>query len=543
MAKQIMIFETYLDLIDINEDYILSEVLLNDNNDINIKLLEYIIYINHNSNKLNEKIKNIINNKIDSIKNNIYSEYIKSNLTIEYIVNTYEKYKQDYNKIQNKLWYYIKKNPNIIIEYDKIYFDMISTYYFNDKFDLIIMIDEMLCNNFTIDNLIKVINYYSELIKIKKKQHHPRDYICKTLNNSKNLEQIILKMIEYTKTEKLIEFILLNELLSKINDKDILNKIIDKNIERFLLTNIINNDSDKKAQMLDILIKNIDDKTILNKITLRLADILDRYKINNELEKAEIRVRNKNNHYKIENINKKLMNPIILRYSIWNCSDEYNYDKYNLLDNNENDPKLQIYIYEMIYKIKYPNRKINWNFSIGTSIIEIEIKYKTYQFLVLTLQMFVLLCLRETGKIKMSELNEKLNINNLNKQITLNNIINSLLKSGLILREDKKNDDDLYIIFNHNFESNNTKISLISLINNTIDKNTELQIKSIILNILNNNNISINELKKIIEDKLNIKLDDNEFIRIIKKYNELGCIEYDGINIKLQNNDNHVEIN
>lgn len=171
----------------------------------------------------------------------------------------------------------------------------------------------------------------------------------------------------------------------------------------------------------------------------------------------------------LEKLNLKTLLPKVFRNYAWS---------YSRSDENDCmtvpvDVLPYIDVYNQYYKMKYPNRNLEWNFNYGTAVTKVKLGEKYYHLQLNTPQLFLLLQFNHQEKITALDLASRIGL----PMSKLGKILTSFLKTKILCRESGKapNDPTMLIYMNHNFNHSTDKISLVNIMNQQKVNDSEIQ--------------------------------------------------------------------
>ena len=358
-----------------------------------------------------------------------------------------------YEKIFNSKYKFFNKSNEstlydlFISNYNNITFDNIINFYFIlnkfkyynkniDKFTIIIS-DEFDKNT----NIVKLLKYINN--------HLILSYGYDTPSKMYNTIQSIIDNLKSN------GFLLFEQYFKIIKEKykisstyNILEIQKDIALVRFFMVIITKKDNNNVNRYVN---------DMLIKIKEYLYDIEDNY--NNNIAFRQINIQIKSKKYTQSDINKvkrNICNFKILQYS--NIEDNMP-EKYTMNHN------IEIYydIYKSYYKLRYPNRKIDFDIIKSTIISKIKFLDKSYIIHMSIIQYMVLDLIynsNDTG-ISVFDISKLLNID----LVVLQNTFNSLLKIQIIKRSiDETNTNNIIFKINKSCTFDNLKVSISDLV-------------------------------------------------------------------------------
>ena len=470
----------YLNLLDNEEEKIgFNCSVINNYNSIfklDSKQLENILigkiekYINNKLEKItnNNCDVNYYINNINLISNNKFKEVINE-IEIDYMIIDYNN-----NNNNNKNYKYYQN------EYYKYFYERINKIEFiieNEKYKLYEIFNK-LWNKINFKNIIKFSNLLNKF-----------NYFGKDILSFKNL--IIDKFDDEENIVKLINYIVDNFVLDEASNNDNFNEELNEDNKfnfRFIIDNLKSNgyllfekysillkkrysdkinieDIKKDIKIIKYfiyIVRNKDSNSVnklVNDILIRMRDYLndieDSYLNNNSLRLIEENnlCLNNNRNVDLKKLQRNIYQFKILKYN--NVEDELLLN-YNL--SKEIEPYFNVY--NTYYNKKYEDREIEYDI-INTSLI-VQMKFsKSYQIHMALIQYLVLdIIYKKNDDISLLEISKEINISLTNKH--LENTINSLLKVKLIKK--LSNNEEIILSINKQFEMNDSKISISSLI-------------------------------------------------------------------------------
>ena len=486
--KTIKLLNNYQELSKLkfkNNDHIIKYI----DNELNKYIYKNTTIIFNSDADINYIIKQVV-----FIEKKNYFEIVRE-LNIDHIINIldYGTNNKNYNRDIKKKYY--ENIYNIIINNNNNDINLISlldknwnNINFKNLYDLIVIIH----NNFVMNNI--EINEINELLSTKfdclesikklldfikdtfieiNNSIHDNDYITNYDNNIN--DDNLLKCKKYNLSTLILSLKSNGFLLFQEYEKDIIKRY--GNIYNSCNQNyILNLNNDINLLNYFIYVISINKNNIVNRyvndmlirIKGYLKDLNESY--NNNLVFYKIKVRcisEKYNNFDINSFKRNIASFKILKYNNANIDEESNVNK----DNNAISINEKLYpyydIYTSFYKARYPDRKISFDLSRSTLIIEVCINNKIY-FIHLAIIQFILLdtILSNKNGISHTDIQLKTGI----KLKKLNESFNSLLKIKLI----KRNVSNNLFFINENFEFNSNeknKFSIANLVNIQNNKN------------------------------------------------------------------------
>jgi hypothetical protein len=434
---------------------------------------------------LNEKIRNYIINKLEKItKNDCDANYYIENINkitknkfkdiIKEIEIDYILMMIDYNNSCKNYKYY--QNEYYIYFYERIC--NLEFTINNEKYKLYTIFDK-LWDKINFKNIIEFSNLLNKF-----------NYFGKDVSNFKNV--IINKFDDDENITKLINYIINNFVLDEENEDNFENEDIKFNF-RFIIDNLKSNGyilfekynillkkrySDK-ISITDIkkdikivkyfiyIVRNKDSNSVnktVNDILIRMRDYLidieDSY-VNNDSYKnlknvdltKKINFQIQYNNLDLQKLQRNIYQFKILKYN--NVEEE-------LVSDFKLSKELEPYFnnYYEYYNLKYEDREIEYDLINTTIIIQLKLN-KTYQIHMALIQYLVLdVIYKKDANISLLDISKEINISLTNQK--LENAINSLLKIKLIKK--LSNSNEIILSMNKDFEMDNNKISINSLI-------------------------------------------------------------------------------
>jgi hypothetical protein len=459
--------------------------------------------MNGNPDETNKIIFDVLMNVTENIRNNIKSAIEQNNFTITYFLNNYNKYYSHSEKLNSLLFYYTqattrfqdkKKYSQVRLYRSYIFYaNVINKKYTYDKENIYLYnifnkyleqesvnIDQILM----LSNIHRFYDKFSYFAKDSRKELFNLEVNNKFLttmgsNNEfiKNIVECLHKNItslpkydkltqnfEHKKVSRMITSLM--DMTTYFREKDMFNLMYGKYLEYRLLT--LSTYINSKNEISNIeLEKNIismfkipEDNKIIQKMYHQIQDIVESKSLCKAYSIMNVKI-DSEKYTSVgitpKNINKSIINFIVLRHYTWEISTMRS-EKFCV------PVRLAVYIdiFNAMYNIKHPNRKLKWNFELGTAIIQIKINGKEYQFLVASPQLFLLDLFNDSEIISAKEMQEKLRIS----LDTLGNILNSLICARIIIRISGFSNDDpnVQFILNKNFSCPDSKINLAVLL-------------------------------------------------------------------------------
>lgn len=438
-----------------------------------------------------DKIKNYITNKFEKLTNNCDANYYINNINLISIIKFKEIIKEieidymiiDYNNKNNKNYKYYQN------QYYTYFYETINKLEFNiqNKKYILYEIFNKLWNNIKFKNIIEFSNLLNKF-----------NYFGKDISSFKNL--IIEKFDDEENIIKLINYIVDNFVLDEenLNNEDNFSNEDIKFNFRFIIDNLKSNGY-MLFEKYNILLKkryidqiNIEDikkdikivkyfiyivrnkesnsvnkfvNDILIKMRDYLIDIEDSYLNNNSLKLIEEKnsILNNNRNVDLKKLKKNIYQFKILKYN--NLEDK-------LIEDFKLSTDLEPYfnIYDSYYNTKYEDREIDYDIVNTTLIVQIKFS-KTYQIHMALIQYLILdILYKKNNNISLIDISKEINISLSNKK--LEDTINSLLKVKLIKK--LSNNEEIILSINNEFNMDDTKISISSLIKNkSVNNNTK----------------------------------------------------------------------
>lgn len=531
-------------------------------------ILEFNNLVFHLTNANTILVAKLIVEVFDEATENIYKQIQKdmvdSKFTLESFTQYYNTYLQNSLVLSKYLSYFdtkvIMNNSNkysyigMVRKY-MFYRNVINTTYTYQNTDKYMY--EILRNNIEqldmtqeysitiVKNLFKMYSFYNRMSYIVKGNANElfNSKIDHLFQSSLGNNHVFVKPISYhihnritqikSSDDQLFTNIsnLIKLITNNFEDRDIFNMYYEKLLEIRLLSDscnlnvelaLINNFSRPKDnnfiqnmlnKLEDIQTMETDDKMLHTKVELQLTE--PKYK--NKLD--------------VSKINLKILKTKVFRNHAWSYS--------RVDDNNEMivpfDVAPYIDIYNQYYKIKYPYRKLEWNFDQGVGIIKIKLGEKYYNLQVNTPQMFVLLQFNEKQKLTAIELASNIGL----PMSKFGKVLNSLIKSKILNRdkEKKPNDPTMEIFLNQEFNYDKENISLVDIINthtevpksdDTVNKqvNKVEGVRVAITNALaKQNKMSQEELCSYIKSNVPFEVSDGQIKMCISMCTSSGLIE------------------
>jgi hypothetical protein len=330
-------------------------------------------------------------------------------------------------------------------------------------------------------------------------------------------------------------------------EKDLFNMYYEQFMENRLLNTDINLDLEKK--LVSKFKQPIDNKVIQNMI-YKLEDVDTIKKDLILYERANIRINSDKYKGKIDpsSIENKRVKANIFRDHAWTYTRENN--------TVEIKPPFELAPYIDIWNgfvmQKYPYKNVKWNFNQGIAVIDLELGGKIYKIKLTTPQLLVIYQFNSQPVLTAMELANNIGIS-LQK---LGMILTSLLKSRLIKRVDPISDNknpNMKLALNDNFTYESSTISIVSLMNNTIDRKAidkeiydsflltreESVRASIVRTIKQNKNMNYVDLFNRVKTSIPFKLEEELFTNVLKSCeNEFVKTNIDSSYSYLEDDDN-----
>lgn len=465
------------------------KTVLNSNTVFNI--LEFHTLVFHLTNNNINRTVSIIINIFDEFSKTLKSE-IESNISLQSFVKTYNKYLTNVTNLIKHLSYLDSK---ITLNSKNTYLNTIKTYMFYKNVinvtytDQNIYMYEVLRKSIensdmtdqntvtTIKQLFKMYSFYNKFSQtpVKNKDTLFNDKIDKLFLSSLGSNQEFVKTIAYylhnsikelkntnntdNKTSVTNLSNLINLISENFTEREMFNMYYEKLLEMRLISNeyiaeaefdLINNFSRPKdnkiiqnmIHKIEDIQKSLADETILHtKINLTVTP---------ESSKKYPGVN-------LEKLNLKSLLPKVFRNYAWS---------YSRSDENDCltvpfDVSPHIDVYNQYYKMKYPNRNLEWNFNHGTAVTKVKLGGKYYHLQLNTPQLFLLLQFNSQEKITALDLASRIGL----PMSKLGKILTSFLRIKILCRESGKasNDPTMLIFLNKDFSHSSDKISLINI--------------------------------------------------------------------------------
>jgi len=382
-----------------------------------------------------------------------------------------------------------------------------------------------------IETVIDLFNFYVRFLRFGE------DKFMMTLGSN---SEFMLKLVKYVDnlivdTDEKNKILLKNsfKMVRNLNETELFNKHYKRFLENRLLQDRV--DITKEKNILKMFRLPEDNKIVsdmlnmINDISMSKKYIEDIKNIEIVFESEKYKNFDKNS-FDVNKINTK-----ILRHYAWNYCNIKS-EIYSL--------PLELEIYVDILKFHYNevnnNRQLRLNMNIGNAIIELDINKRKYQIEVTTPQLIILTHLNKE-KRSAKELQKILNTSLPN----IENILNSLIKSRIVRREEgyENNDPNMIISLNKKFYYPETKISLTHLmelnekmVDKIIEKEFALGRENILMArivrvLKKSKELSHKELVKKVNKKLPFEPTEKLFNETIGK-----CITKDYIKLKDKDN-------
>jgi len=440
--------------------------------------------------------------KIHNILNQSFND---NTFVIEKFMTLYKEYFKKGYLLKTKLQYFInntqittaKKTYSLLNLYtDYIFYNNIinRTYKYNNQQSLYlyeiftIMID---MNAIGFEHMLPLFKMYMFYTKLS---YVPSD---KSLFNKKMEKTFIVNLGDNKEFIQRISLYIHNSIKELSNIKFDVFKISKVTDDKLNITNTVDDDKYNNVMNLLTLVSYLTEKTLFNTTYEKLLESRLLAKQSSiAIEKAFVSMFKKQNNniyftfsYKIDDIirsdnnqsayeritvdiqptrvnpikqayfnqlDRKIMNIKTLRYQAWNESKTLEFETIEL----PNQVVPYIDIFNSFYQIRYPHRKLKWNFNIGTAVIQIKLGDTEYQFEVTTPQMLFLLQFSGKNQLTAKEIAENMKIT-LNK---LSPLLNIMLKARIIKKHTTtSNDPNMILQLNHDFKYGSSKISLVAL--------------------------------------------------------------------------------
>jgi hypothetical protein len=535
--------------------------ILSSGDDFNV--LEFHNLVFHLTNvsipKLVELIIGIFDEGAQQIKENIQNDIVNGSFTLEGFTKYYNSYLTNSMALSRYLTYFDNKiMMNNSTKYSYIgmvrkymfYRNIINTTY-NYQNNNIYMyeilrreIENMDMNNESNINIIKQLfrmySFYNRMSHTIKKNKHDlfNDEIDNLFLSSLGSNNAFVKTISYYIHNSIKQLVssddpayenisnLINLISSHFNEKVMFNMYYEKLLELRLLNDETNIDIEMKLtnnfsrpkdnnfiqnllnKLEDIQTIESDDKILHTKIELQITE--EKYK--NKIDPSKI--------------NLKLLKAKIFRNYAWS---------YSRIDEPDDsitipfDVAPYIDIYNQYYKIKYPYRKLEWNFNLGVGVIRIKLGEKYYNLQLNTPQMLLLLQFNERAEFTALELSSNMGL----PMSKLGKILNSLLKSKILKRDStkEKNDQSMNFFLNQEFYYDKENISLVGLTNTQppVNKSSNTDnftiVKETILKTLRNSGkLIIPSLFQDVKNNISFTLTEQQFKMCINLLKSNGLV-------------------
>ena len=459
-------------------------------------------YLNLNNSEQYINLLELESNKY--IYQNVFKEYLKDpNNLINLIIKEINDYfiKEDYNLDSNcnEINYYIDKivllsNKNFrellnelkidhllkILEYNnpkKInYYKLFNDHYYTQIYKILVNkkinnemnLHEFINNNWTKINFIKLLDLFKNIGIFKYFKYNTsmyEDIISEKFDNCENIKKLINYLNEYNHViEENISYSNYSFIIDNLKSNGILFfqeffKYLKLKYNEELIIEKLKHDETLVYEFIKIISKkehnNINRfvNELLLKIKYYINDLIDNYNNNIAYKKINIKLESdKFKNIEIADYNRNITNFKILKYNYL----ETEIIKDCIINNNID---IFISIYKSYYKSRFPDRFIDIDLLYSTIII--KLKFDKLYYIHLTILQYIVLDLinKNENGILLIEINNICKIPF--KYLEL--IINSLLKIQLI-KKNGENINNLIFILNKDFESDNKKISICSLI-------------------------------------------------------------------------------
>ncbi|VVU94715.1 Cullin family [seawater metagenome] len=157
------------------------------------------------------------------------------------------------------------------------------------------------------------------------------------------------------------------------------------------------------------------------------------------------------------------LNLITFSYNVWDIAIKDNMFNEDMIPHLPNQLNSYLNTYTKFYEARYSNkRKLMWLFEMGVIQLKFSIKDKLYKIKANPYQAIVLELFSFKDSIKITEIEDHKALKHLSNT-HLKNILNSLLASTLFEMNPDKSGE---MMFNNNYHSNSSEISLIDFYNN-----------------------------------------------------------------------------
>ncbi|QKF93810.1 cullin family protein [Fadolivirus algeromassiliense] len=539
----------------------LCESIINGSDDYNVLLMHNLVF--HLTNQNTKLVDDIVISVFDSYSKHIYdliSESIKTgNFKIKTFIDLYNMFYQNAQKLSKQLTYFDNKvlsdnsnkysHVNMIRGYMfyKNVINMKYQYLDNKEYYLYdILTKSIESGDGLINEILQLFKMYSFYIRLSYVVKANKDTLFNseinklflvTLGSNQTFVKTIMQYINntlkslYNKTNKSEADVLnIEELIGLISnhflEKDMFNMYYEKLFESRLLSGEFDSDVEKK--LLSKFKRPVDNGIVQNMI-YKLKDIEENNQDRINYNKLEITITS--DKYKgkvnVSALDPKIVQAKLFRNYAWSHTKENEKSEYAL------PFELQPYIdiYNQFYKVRYPYREITWNFNYGIGTVKLSLGGKQYLVQLTTPQMLLLLQFNNATEIPAVELAKNLNIP-LSK---LGSVINSFIRSQILKKEIGKpaNDPTIKIILNQNFTFDSDKISLVSIMMNSVAQQQQPQVDKeisekfslgrdtvveayVVRTMKQNKHLTYEELLSKVRSQVPFQFNDTKFTDIVK---------------------------
>lgn len=467
----------------------LCDQIINNNNNINIISCHNIIFTmaNYYPEKMDEILRIIFERLSLEINNKIDKMYKEDILSIQDFIDMYYDYEERYNKLSHFLYTFDnlfysedhKYSRSKFIKNNAMYLNVIcksytkgnkKSYIYSILNNILIDVDNIMDIK-EVNELYKIFNLFDKrkLIYNIKCEDVPENMFLNEVSKSlNNLIHTLIVEYSHIDDEVMKKDINndLNTLLSNINinycNPELFCHYYEYYFEKRLYSKYFLSELELK------LINNLTHKNfgyLRDNITIKLGDFYENQIFHIVIHKDPFIITNIRSNKEFENIinpgdsvNLNIMTPFVYRNILLNSKTPQHKSQYD----NMNIPlniKLYYHIYKQLYQNWYPKRHFTWDYKKGSSIIQMTLNNKDYQFKVSFPQLYLIYQFNKDNNISAVELSKRLNIS----LKELGGILNIFLTNKILVRDQnfKSNDPKVIIAINDHFYSCEDKISLI----------------------------------------------------------------------------------
>lgn len=451
-------------------------------------VLEFHNLVFHLTNQNPLSVSTLLVEVFDEVTREIHDK-LNNNITMEIFVTTYNNYLANSLILSKYLSYYDSKVT--IGGSDKYSFvGLVRKYMFyrnviNAKYDYqgqptymyAILRNQIENSNLSqeeninlIKQLFKMYSFYRNMSNSLKNNNDLFDVNSdKVFLESLGTNQTFVRTIAYyihntikqTKSDKDKGFESITNLVNLISvhfgERDLFNMYYEKLLEMRLLENSSN--VDVEMSIINNFTRPKDNKFIQNML-YKIEDVKS-MESNDKMLHTKVKIQLTDEKYgkkiDVTKLNIKKLSAKVFRKHAWEASKSG-------IENNMTVPldvAPYIDIYNQYYKIKYPYRKLEWNFNVGTGVIKIKLGNKNYNLQLNIPEMYLLLQFNISKQFTAIELASNLGL----PMSQIGKILNTLLKAKILKREQGKQPTDptMLIFLNNEFYNDKDNISLIGV--------------------------------------------------------------------------------